>query len=102
MATDIRQLLAERDGLKAENADLRKKVQKLEEDFAQQQTSLHELMSKTGAKLVKPYEYGPDECRPVHVGEVCEKCGFDYVPGSPTLYHRRGREKEGRAAHPVA
>ncbi len=76
MADDIKAIKGERDALKAENKELHAEVKKLKEDFAQQQNTLHELMAKSGFKLKKEYVYGDDECRPVPLHGVCDKCGW--------------------------
>lgn len=76
MADDIKAIKGERDSLKAENKELHAEVKKLKEDFAQQTTAFHELMAKTGHKLKKEYQYAEDECRPVPMHGVCDKCGW--------------------------
>jgi len=97
MPDDIRQIRAERQALQVENAALHKQVAKLEEDLARQQLTLHELMNKTGAKLKVEYQYGEDECRPLAVNSVCEKCGWDNRPGSRTYQMKPG--DKGRSTH---
>ena len=77
MPEDIKQIRTERDTLRKENFDLRAQLKKAEENLVHTETSLHELMSKTGAKLpTPPYEYGENECRPVGLGGTCDKCGW--------------------------
>lgn len=76
MPEDIKQVLAERNSLRKENEELRTQLKKVEENLAASQTNLHELMSKTGHKIKTPYEYAENECRPVGLGSVCDKCGW--------------------------
>lgn len=95
---DDRRIKAERDAALSELEALRKKFQDLEKAHAQLQTAYNEVVNKTGYKESKPYEYKEDECRPLSVGEVCDKCGYDYRPDSERFMMRpNDKVKESHA-----
>lgn len=79
----------ERDEAYRQYKELMAKYEKLELAHAQLMVSHNELVSKNpGWKLKKDYEYGQDECRPLTLGSICEKCGYVYILGHPRFMMR--------------
>jgi hypothetical protein len=99
-AADFQRMRSERDAARAEKDMWRDKYRKLEQQHATVQTTLQELMNVTGAKPKKAYEYGKDECKPVMLGQICEKCQWDYRPDSPRFMMRP--TDKAREPHPSA
>lgn len=86
----------ERDEAQRQYKELMAKYEQLEMAHAQLMVSHNELVSKNpGWKFKQDYEYGQDECRPLRLGSICEKCGYVYVLGHPRFMmrpHDKARE----------
>jgi hypothetical protein len=80
MPESLAQIKATLAARETELADLKVKYRKLEEAFAQLQTSHTEYENKlasAGIRIKKEYIYKDDECRPVPIHGACEKCGWN-------------------------
>lgn len=111
MSDSVRDLKAQLQSERADKEMWKKKYEDLAVAHAQLQTSHNEVIQKTGYKQPRVYEYGEHECRPLHLGEVCEivredgtVCGYDYrkeIDGVPNQRFMMRPSDKRKESHPI-
>ena len=97
---DLQRLQSKLNATEVERDMWKDKYHKERQAHVTAETSLRELQHLTGAKEKKVYEYKDDECRPLSLGQVCEKCGYDYR--SDSLRFMMRPTDKAREPHPTS